>query len=124
MLFNLDGKKITSIPHKGDYDRWMKCLDPNDYKKIEAELNQYIKDKIEKNEPITSGWITGPDWDGTVFEPIYTACKGNQIQAGYFFGLILFEIMINRPEKWCCGKFSVDGREIGSTTYFISEGGI
>ena len=112
------GKQVTTIPHKNDYNRWMSHLDPVDYQKITDALNNYIDAKVKINEPVTAGWIPGSDWTNTVYQPIWEACGRNDIQAGFFFGLIVFETMMNHSETWYFGKFSKDGREIGSMTYF------
>lgn len=118
MLLSVDsGKCITTIPHKKDYDFWMKNLNNNDYKKISDELNS----KIDGSDINTSSWIPGSNWIGTVFEPIYYACNQNINQAGMFFGLILFDIMIQRPEMWGFGKYEKDGVPIKGTTYFLLD---
>lgn len=126
MLFNFEtGKQVTTIPHKADYKRWMNNLDTQDYQKISDAINKYIEDKLVAGQPVTAGWIPTRDWTGTVYMPIYDACGKNFTQAGYFFGLIVFVIMMNRPENWFFGKFSKDGHEIGSITYFTkTQGGI
>ncbi len=120
MLFSFEtGKQVTSIPHKADYERWMSHLDDGDYQLIVDALNQYIDNKVAVGEPVTAGWIPGSNWTDTVYQPIWIACGRNDIQAGFFFGLIVFETMMNRPEPWFFGKFSKDGRDIGSMTYFM-----
>ena len=56
---------------------------------------------------------------GTVFEPIYYACGRNERQAGMFFGLILFNYLMLRPDAvWGFGRFEKNGVQIESTTYF------
>lgn len=124
MLISFEtGKQVTSIPHKIDYKKWRNNLDDGDYQLIVEALNQYIDDKVTVSEPVTAGWIPTKDWTGTVYEPLFDACGQNFIQAGFFFGLIVFETMMNRPEEWFFGKFSKDGREIGSMTYFMKTQG-
>lgn len=119
MLFNFEtGKQVTSVPHKIDYKKWRDNLDDGDYQLIVEALNKYIDNKVDVGEPVTAGWIPGSDWTNTVYQPIWTACGCNDIQAGYFFGLIVFETIMNRTDEWYFGKFSKDGRDIGSTTYF------
>lgn len=117
MLFSIDsGKYVTSVPHKGDFDRWMANLSEDDLEKIETELNS----KIDQSDINTAGWIPGHDWTGTVYQPIYEACNKNVTQAGMFFGLILFNLLMNRPDKvWSFGRFEKDGRQISSMTYFV-----
>ena len=78
-----------------------------------------LNNKINAADIHTAGWMPGKIWKGTVFEPILNkACKGNQTQAGLFFGIIVFKVFMDRPEKWICGRFEKDGKDIGSITYF------
>jgi hypothetical protein len=43
MLYSIDtGKYVSRIPHKKDFDKWMKNLSDEDYKKIEDEINSKI----------------------------------------------------------------------------------
>lgn len=119
MLYSIDtGKYVTRVPHKADFDKWMKNLSEDDYKKIEAELNQ----KIDQNDINTAGWLPGHDWTGTVYEPIYEACGRNVSQSGLFFGLIVFNLLMEREDKvWGFGRFEKDGKQIASMTYFVLD---
>ena len=92
MLYSIDsGKYLSRIPHKKDFDKWMKNLSDEDYKKIEDELNS----KIDENDVNTAGWLPGHYWRGTIYEPIYKACTKDVTQSGLFFGLIVFNILMN-----------------------------
>lgn len=117
MLYSIDtGKYVNRLPHEADFRKWMSKLAEDDYKKIEEELLV----KINESDINTAGWIPGKDWTGTVYEPIYKACGQNITQAGFFFGLILFNLLMNYEGKvWGFGKFEKDGKEIKSTTYFV-----
>ena len=119
MLYSIDsGKYVSRIPHKKDFDKWMKNLSDEDYKKIEDELNS----KIDENDVNTAGWLPGDDWRGTVYEPIYKVCAKNVTQSGLFFGLIVFNILMNREDKvWGFGRFEKDGKQIASMTYFLLD---
>lgn len=119
MLYSIDtGKYVTRVPHKADFDKWMKNLSEDDYKKIEAELNQ----KIDQSDINTAGWLPGHDWTGTVYEPIYEACGRNVSQSGLFFGLIVFNLLMEREDKvWGFGRFEKDGKQIASMTYFVLD---
>ena len=80
----------------------MKKLAKESYKKIEEALN----DKINQNDINTAGWLPGHNWTGTVFEPIYDASGKNVTQAGMFFGLIVFNLLMNREDSvWGFGRF-------------------
>ena len=104
MLYSIDtGKYVSRIPHKKDFDKWMKNLSDEDYKKIEDEINS----KIDQNDINMVGWLPGYDWTGTVYESIYKTCAKNLSQSGLFFGLIVFNILMNRKDRvWCYTIFN------------------
>lgn len=62
--------------------------------------------------------MPGHNWMGTVFQPLYHACRQNEIQAALFFGLIVYKGFMDRTDKWACGKFELNGKAIKSLTYF------
>lgn len=117
MLYSIDTKKyVTKMPHKAEFDKWMKNLSAADYQVIAEELNNRIDESVIN----TAGWLPGHDWSGTVYEPIYTACGNNVSQAGLFFGLIVFDLLMRREDKvWGFGRFEKDGKQIASMTYFV-----
>lgn len=117
MLYSVDtGNYIKKLPHKKDFDRWLRNLNNNDYSKICDKLN----DQINSSEINTSSWIPGNDWTGTVYDPIYQACGRNQDSAAMFFGLILFKLLMDRQDAvWGFGKYEKNGVPIKGTTYFI-----
>ena len=116
MLYSIDsGKYVTKLPHKKDYDKWRSHISDADYAKIIDGLCK----KIDSQEINTAGWIPGHDWTGTVYEPIFYACGRNKVQSGMFFGLIVFDYLMNRSDKvWGFGRFEKNGVPIESTTYF------
>lgn len=116
MLISIDtGHLINYIPHGEEYKIWKSCLTEDQFEAICAELDR----RIEGGEVHTSSWIPGEDWTGTVFEPIYeAACRRNVDAATLCFGLILWEVMRRRPEKWSFGRYEKDGIPIRGLTYF------
>jgi hypothetical protein len=65
------------------------------------------------------GWLPGSDWTGTVFEPTYTrAAREDFNRSAMFFGQLVWFVIMGRPERWGSGRYQVDGRDIGSRTYF------
>ncbi len=119
MLFSIEtGRYVVALPHKRDFDKWRSHISDADYQKV---VNA-ISDKIDESDINTAGWIPGSDWSGTVYEPLYYACGQNPTQAGMFFGLIVFETLMNRDDKvWGFGKFEKDGVPIRSMTYFVLD---
>jgi hypothetical protein len=125
-LFRLmDKVAVSKIPFEDDYRRWTQALGAADCAAISAEFNRLIDDRLALKNPNdqihTAGWIPGNDWDGTVWEPIYyKATNQNPVQAALCFGLLCYAAFMNRPEKWIVGKFELNGKAIGSNTYFMS----
>lgn len=117
MLYSIDtGKYVKLLPHKKDFDTWRSHISDVDYFKVEKAINE----KIDSSDINTAGWLPGNDWTHTVFEPLYYACGKNKIQSGMFFGLIVFDILMNRADKvWGFGKFEKNGVPIASITYFV-----
>lgn len=108
-------KIITKIPHRSSFEAWKKQISKEEYQAIIDELNRRIDENPEVH---TAGWIPGHNWDGTVFYPIYLACKKDKIAAAKFFGIIVFAVFMDRPERWSLGRYTVNGRDIESMTYF------
>ena len=80
-----------------------------DLKAIKNELNA----RIDGGEIHTSSWIPGAHRGGTVFYPIYSvACQSNEEAAAKCFGLILWEVMMERPEKWSFGHYQLNNLPI------------
>lgn len=120
-LFYISGElqEVTRIPHDTANRPVINRIPQNEYNAVIEELNRRIDAVVDSPEElITAGWIPGSDWTGTVWEPIYDAAHYDVERAGMVFGAIVFEVMMNREEDWSLGKYQVDGRDIGSTTYF------
>ena len=116
MLLNIDTmKEITNIPHRKSFEAWKKNISEIDYRAIIDELNKRIDDNQEIH---TAGWMPGHDWTGTVFYPIYLACKKDKSAAALFFGIIVFIVFMERTEKWSFGRYNLNGMDIVSMTYF------
>jgi hypothetical protein len=118
MLFTIEGngsvRQVTSLPHEADFRLWRARLSDADYNAIIADLNCRVGGKqIE-----TSSWIPGADWRGTPFLPIWYACSQDFDASRKFFGLIVWQVMMDRPESWSFGRYDVNGRQIEGMTYF------
>lgn len=116
MLYLLDTNSfVDEIPHRPEFDLWRSRLSREQYAAICQELNR----QIDNGEIHTSSWMPGPDWRDTPFQPIYdVACEGNEEHSAKFFGLILWAVMMERPETWGFGRYEKDGIPIRGLTYF------
>lgn len=113
MLYSIDGHLMKSIPHRDEYLIWRDRL-----KKVEKlqpiidELNSRID---QSNNVLTSSWIPGSDWTNTVYQPIYeVACNYNEEHSAFCFGLILWEVFMEREDEWYFHK----SENIRGITYF------
>lgn len=111
----MTGQPITHVPYASEHRKWMARMTPTEIADIRAELNA----KIDGTEIQTAGWMPGADWTHTVFQPIYErAARYNTDLAARCFGLMVWEVFMQRPERWTSGRFEKDGEPIGSRTYF------
>ncbi|WP_147534528.1 hypothetical protein [Bacillus marasmi] len=101
MLFSVEGMQITEVAHKQEFHQRMKSLPNVDYQAIVDELNRVIN----CGDVHTSSWIPGHDWRGTLYEPIWLACRKNDEVAAKFYGQILYKVMIDHPAKWSFGDY-------------------
>lgn len=98
-------KVITKIPHRTSFEAWKKQIGKEEYQAIIDELNRRIDENPEVH---TAGWIPGHNWEGTVFYPIYLACKKDKTAAAKFFGIIVFIVFMDRPERWSLGRYTIN----------------
>lgn len=111
----MSGKPVTRVPYDDDYRRCMSRMTGAEIAAIKAALNAMV----EGTEIQTAGWMPGKDWSGTPFDPIYAkAARCNEDVAARCFGLVVWEVFMERPERWTSGRFEKDGEPIGSRTYF------
>jgi hypothetical protein len=65
-------------------------------------------------EPITRH----ADWTDTPFEPIYVAVGEDWEMARFFYGLIVWNVMMNRSETWSFGRYPKNDGDVIGMTYF------
>ena len=116
MLWSIDSnEEITGIPYRKDYDRWRSGISDDEHRAIIDDL----AGRIHGTEVQTSSWIPGDDWTDTVFDPIYSkACGNDPVASAKFFGLLLWEVMLNDDAYWAFGRYEKDGIPIEGLTYF------
>ncbi len=118
MLMDIESSGlIETVPYQSAYKAWRDSLDrtsPAAFDEIHAELTR----RFSGTDIDTSSWIPGSDWSGTVFEPIYIACGLDQTAAAKFFGLIVWQVVIDMPNCWASGHYELHGVPIKGRTYF------
>lgn len=111
------GKPLDRVPYGAQFDALRRRLSVAEFDAMVARINKLIDES--GTEIATAGWLPGSDWTGTPFEPIYTkAARGDFDRSAMFFGQLVWYAIMNRSERWGSGRYQVDGRDIGSRTYF------
>ena len=116
MLFSIDGKQITDIPRRRqrEFNTWSRNLADSDYQAAKEAINKYV-DAVLPDKPFVSSFIPGSDWTDTVYQPLYIACGQSVEQAGWFFGLIVWQVMIDREEEWVFKPADKEDDILGTT---------
>lgn len=116
MLYALNrGEYVTDVPHKREYRIWHSRLSSTEFDAIYNSLMA----RIRGSDIETSSWIPGSDWQGTVYQPIYEkACQYDHGAAAKFFGLILWQVIMDHDAVWAFGRYENDGVPIEGMTYF------
>lgn len=96
MLFDLNGNEVKRLPHREQFEAWRNRISDEDYERAVEAIKMLIHDKGEFN----SSFLPGSDWTGTAFEPLYEACGRNVTHAGYFFGLIVWSVVMEDEDAW------------------------
>ncbi len=118
MLIDIEtGRVIEQVPFRQEFDLLRGRLSEADFEAMVARINDLID--ASGAEIATAGWLPGSDWTGTPFEPIYAiAARQDYQRSALFFGQLVWYVVMTRPEPWGSGRYQVDGRDIGSRTYF------
>ena len=118
MLIDVEtGRIVTKVPYSQDFGVLRHRCSSAEWDSMVTRIGELIDEAGA--EVATAGWLPGSDWTSTPFEPIYTkAARGDFNRAALFFGQLVWYVVMNRPERWGSGRYQVDGRDIGSRTYF------
>jgi hypothetical protein len=116
MIYSLDTLSyVEDIPHRREYDIWRAQISEEEYSAIIEALNV----RLDGGEIVTSSWVPGSDWSGTVYEPIYVkACRMDEDYAAKFFGLLMWVAVLSHEDVWSFGRYQQDGNPIEGMTYF------
>jgi hypothetical protein len=110
-------RRITKRPFAENRRLLDERLTPEEYQAVRDHIDALI-DGADK-EIVTAGWLPGSDWSGTPLIPLYTkAARGDEELAAKLFGLIVYLRIMDHEADWASGRYQVDGRDIGSRTYF------
>ena len=118
MLIDVEtGKAIEHVPFRRDFDILRERLTAAEFEAMVVRINELID--TSGGEIATAGWLPGSDWTGSPFQPIYEkAARADFQRSALFFGQLVWYTIMKRSERWASGRYQVDGRNIGSRTYF------
>src|SRR5258708_22971627 len=76
---------------------------------MEQQIEQWANSTgDERTDFLASNWKTGTDWEqgaGGVFQPLFRACNEDFQRAGWLYGWLVRQVMINRrAEDWVMFK--------------------
>ena len=121
MIIDVMTGKTLNMPRLKDFNVLRSRLSGDEFDAIVNRINELID--AAGGEIATAGWLPGSDWTGTPFQAIYVkGARGDYDLSAKFFGLLVWYTVMERDETWGTGKYQVDGRDIGSRTYFIVGG--
>lgn len=120
MLSSIESKKVKTVWHKKFFDACKSRLLDEEYQAMIDELHRIIQKSVDKQENVVvSSFIPGSNWSGTVWDPIYNkACTYDEGYSAQFFGLLVCQALIERPETWYFIKQETAAKGM---TYFMSE---
>ncbi len=118
MLIDIDkGRAIERVPYRAQLDALRRRLSDHEFDAMVDRINELIDESGA--EIATAGWLPGSDWTGTPFEPINTkAACGDFDRSAMSFGQLVWYAVMKRPERWASGRYQLDGKDIGTRTYF------
>jgi hypothetical protein len=108
---------VTTQTHDRQYRQLTQVLPPTEFQAICDALNEYINHHEGRDEIVTASWIP-VDWIHTPYRPIYEAVSRDWETACFVFGLIVWRVMMDRPETWAFGRCPRKMDEVIGLTYF------
>ena len=103
MLYDLNGRRITEIPHRQEYDRWRRNVTDANYAGVIEAIHHELDAAIATSGDqavVKSSWLPGRNWLNTPYHPIYLACGEDFNAARLFYGLLCWDAVMQHAEGW------------------------
>jgi hypothetical protein len=129
-----DIKELRDVGPKrrNDFSYWQQLLESRTHgteRQIRNAINAFVDEKLARYGWTSECWfcssfIPGTDWTNTPYQPIYDAMyerygeEPSWNQSRLFFGLLVKDVMIRRPEYWLCYKVPDEEEAEKGTNYF------
>jgi len=114
-------KAITRLRHRDTYDQFKSNMTDEEFEGIMAALNLMIAQFPEGQQVTTASYIPGDDWTGTLFQPIFTACKGDLKVAKSFFAQLIWVAFQKHSDDWMFLRKNSDEDQLLGVTYFKKQ---
>jgi hypothetical protein len=116
---------VTAIPHRILFDGWLSRLAPLELRAIDIQLDRLVRARRGR-EIETARWLPphlspqgGHDWESSPLMRIWDkACQRNPDQTCWFFGLLLWQHMMNRKEAWHFATSDLNDVPMAGTRYY------
>jgi len=110
---------VTTQVHESLFCKWTQTLSPRALEDIRDTLNEFINGE-GRDEIIISSQICGGDWDWTLtpYQPIYESVGRDWEAARFFLGLIVWRVLMDRPETWALERYPRLMGDVIDLTYF------
>ena len=112
------GTVITKVPFESTFNAVRRRLSDAEFETMVSRIR--VID--ESGSEIGYGGLPGSDWTGTPFEPIYSKAARDFEQSAKFFGQLVWFVSHDAAGTMGSGRYQVDGKDIGSRTYFRVNG--
>ena len=80
-------------------------------------MNEHINSEGH-GEIVTSGWVKGAEWTQTPYETIYESVGRDWEATRFFLGLIVWRVMMDRPDTWVLERYPRQMNDVIDLTYF------
>jgi hypothetical protein len=91
-------KPVTKRPYPEVYRTWLAALGPGERDNIVRAMNE----RIDRMDVVRAQYVvcSGPDEWYEEYRPVSNAMNDDREFTGKFIGLILWHVMLARPDEW------------------------
>ena len=119
MLYSIGSDNpIQGIPQRRQpqWNLWRGNIPDADYEQIAQQINDYC----DTQTVFTSSFVPGQIWGDQTCQPLLDACNQSAENAGFFFGLIVWQTLIERENEWLF-KLADYAEDVLGTTYWRKQ---
>jgi hypothetical protein len=108
---------VSTQTHESVFRNWTQALPSTAFQSICNAVNEYIN-REGHGEIVTPRWFKSVEWTQTPYQPIYEAMGRDREAARLFLGLIVWRVMMDRPETWVLKRHPRQMYDTFDLTYF------